>query len=266
MSIVVNCVSKLVPGCPKLVALSVVSGAVLPHSPLINAIVPNCSLLQRLRFVCIAGLTDDTLLNIAHSFPNLVHFGLEDCYNGRIERFTDVVSALPSLHTLVLDAVSEALLLEIAERGHPSLRILDTETKFTYAGLRQITAAMPQLTGLSIYDVRWEGSHGRSKLLEHCGGLERIFMGSKDTPATTSLAILDSVSAHCPNLHTLIADQLNSTHRRAIRSVVENCPRLRLLAIDDRKIVTVPPNRTGLVVCEEEYMCMDGWIPKSCKC
>lgn len=151
---------KLLKYCPNLVALSISeSSDDLLSVALAIAISKSCPQLQRLRIDGSNWLDGDLLLWIAEGCPQLEY--LELSLNDVVEeRLPDVVSALPCLHTLVVaSGLSEFTVLEIAAKGAPSLRILDARTEFTCAGLRQLTASLPLLTGLTVYLNYFEPNH-----------------------------------------------------------------------------------------------------------
>ena len=98
-------------------------------------------------------MTEEELLQIARHCPLLQH--VEILVSGA-GAFTELIADVPSLHTLVTSKLDELTLLEIAARGHPSLRVLDTVTSFTYTGLRQVTAALPQRNGSTCFRISCE--------------------------------------------------------------------------------------------------------------
>lgn len=140
-------------------------------------------------------------------------------------------------------------LVAIVARGHPSLRVVKTHAHFNYSGLRQITAALPQLTEFSIYHVDATVEPISVDFLEYCGNLEVLFV-SLTTGVTTSRRsiVLDSLAAHCHNLHTLWARGLTPGNEAQLDAVVEACPRLRKLRIGHTMHYVVPANRPDLVV------------------
>lgn len=118
-----NLACYLLSGCPNLVALCVNSGS---GDALLTSIAASCPLLQRLELVEVHGLSVHAMLAIAHACPLIQHLGFKWC-DGPVELCLDeVVVAMLNLHTLSVSYVLEWILLEIAIRGHPTLRTLHT--------------------------------------------------------------------------------------------------------------------------------------------
>lgn len=140
----------------------------------------------------------------------------------------------------------ESVLLEIAARGHPSLRTLNTCTDFTFAGFRQITAALPQLTGISITSIETAGHD--DVLVDFSRGLESLEINVFGLPSGLEDAIFDSVAAYCRNLRTFAALGLTVRSRAKLNAILESCAALRVCRADDCPGLSIPPNRPGLVV------------------
>lgn len=247
---------------PNLVALYVPGGDGFPASPLFSAIASNCPQLQRLHCICIEALSNDALLLIARCCPYLEYLALQCCEGLVAADLVDVVCALPRLHTLlVTNIIPEWVLLEIVLRGHTSLRVLDTYTQNTYGGLQLITAALPQLTGLAIYNVSFIGVSGTTYLLKHCQSLEMLKLDSDDDVLE---AVLQSVAACCPNLHTLmIASEISKYQAIAIDAVVEACSQLRSLQFEYWPEYAEPHNRAVPLQISwgEQDLKLADWMP-----
>lgn len=174
--------------------------------------------------------------------------------------FVEAVCALPHLHTLVISVLPEDILLAVARRGHPSLCVVDTGTVYTYDGLRQITATMPQLTGLAIYDFTWDAHTDLLDLLQHCGNLQLLSITAQNENSHYVQAILESAAQHCRNLRTFIIDNCTEYEASTVNALVANCPHLLTVRVYNTGEISVPPNRPGLVVTSNS-MAVTEWMP-----
>lgn len=235
--------ASLVKCCPNLVALSVSLIVRNGEPSLLTAFLGSCSQLQRLHFDY-TFLLHHNLSEIAKAFPLLQQLFLQRCPNAMSAHLVDFVCALPHLHTLnTHDVLPEAMLIEIANRGHPSLRVIDSWTKFTYGGIRQITAGLPQLTGLAIFHSTSEMHLWNDDVLEHCGALQHLRIpGYRGTTCVQVVGtVLNSVAVYCPNLRTLgVGPTLYPACGNALHNVVSNCTQLHTLYIEKSSVVGLP--------------------------
>lgn len=246
---------KFLRACPNLLALSV--GEVdAATEPLFKTLLECFPLLQRLELRDIEGLRDDDLLQIAQSCPQLEYLRINEV----CENIVDVLIALPRLRCFV-GYMSESSLLKLAERGHPSLKVLDTGTQFTYQCLLQFTAAMPKLAGLAVSDVIADDA------LQHCGNLEALRLGEDSVDPAVAKAALMSAAKCCPNLRTLNIEAHNLDEcEDELNYVVERCLKLRTVRVwsvcSDDVHITLPRNHVCvdvIDVTDGEHMAIEQW-------
>ena len=172
-----------------------------------------------------------------------------------------MVNLSPRLHTLVVDYVPESALLEIAARGASALRILDNWTMYTYRGLQQITAALPQLTGLSINFLDLGNASTCIDLLAGCQQLETLRIGTHGISCETVNAVLESAAAHCPNLQNLIISGITPLRNCNLSGVLENCPLLRTIDADACAGLALPSERADALFTHEYTAELAEWLP-----
>ena len=228
---------------------------------LLTAIAAHCPLLQRLAIDSLHGASSVTIQNIAQRCPLLLYLEIDQFMDQQAEeRIVDLVTSLPMLCTLVVCAgFSEASLIDIATHGRtpPNLRILKTATNFAYSGLRHITAACPNLTGLEIYDVTFGAEANTHALFEHCGNLKHLVLAMDDSPVDTLNAVLHSVALCCKNLQILDLDFCANYSTDSLDAVLQNCTQLRRVIVKNSALAYEP----GAVV-SSVYVPLAEWMPK----
>lgn len=244
-------------GCPHLIALSVLHcGA----NAIASALSACCPLLQRLRMHGLNGFVGAELLQIARRYLELSQC---ETVNTASVLFAIAVTALPCLHTLLVDKLHEPGLLAIAARGHPSLRVIHCYSVCSYDGLRQITAGLPQLTklGIKIFRIDFIAGPDSTNLFEFCSNLEVLQFATYRQSTDLANIVLESAIAHCRNLRTLIIGDDTVYNCRKLNALVDSCHQLRTVRVYNTEGVTVPPNRPGFVVTSDSVELAE-WMPE----
>lgn len=249
--------------CPKLTDLFICDGDNSHGSFLMQTLARCCPLLRKLCLDNFYRLDMAAFQQMARDCHQIQYLHVRECRDIDAALLTDMVNQLPNLHTLVGRAISESALLELTARERPTLHVIDTYTRYTFNGLRQITAALPQLTGLAIHaldlcatGVDW------SQLLEHCLSLENLKINLRDASVWLVNSLLESAATFCPNLRCLIIETDTPFYGDVLSTVLERLPRLVKLRTSLRRACTyiVPISNTELDV-SYDFMEIAPWMP-----
>lgn len=176
------------------------------------------------------------LCTILAKCVNIKHLEIHVCGRTFSDGLGQLLSTLPHLHTLLMDAWTNDLLVRVGVHKLVVLQTVEIDAyvfdMVTVQGFRSFAVGCPNLSALDLQTLHVEGTEEPTTVLEFCPNLR--YLAVSNYLKGMEIAILRSAAVNCPLLHTLNLTRASHASAEVIDEVVSACTQLTKLILSYR--------------------------------